>query len=157
MHASPSPDDREGLSPYQPGDVMVLNPTGHGDAILPGDTWGEAGAFSLTVLDRVGTHMDVRFAWTDTTAPRRVSIYSPLKRLRTAKLDVEWSRAAESGSGIDRYEIRVDGKLRANIPGDAPRQALLPRPKRGRHVVSVVAVDRAGNRGRAATSVFTVR
>jgi gametolysin peptidase M11 len=157
VHASPSPDDREGRSPYQPGDVMVLDPTGHGDAILPGDTWGEAGAFSLTVLDHVGTHVDVRFTWTDTTPPGRVAIYSPLKTLLTRKLDVEWGRATESGSGIEDYEVRVDGKLRATVAGDAPRQALLPRPRRGRHAVSVVAVDRAGNRSRAATSVFRVR
>ncbi len=157
VHASPSPDDRDGRSRYQPGNVIVLDPTGHGDAILPGDTWGEAGAFSLTVLDHVGTHVDVKFTWTDKTPPGRVDIYSPLKTLRTRKLDVQWGRAAERGSGIARYEIRLDRKLRASVEGDAPRQVILPRPARGRHAVSVVAVDRAGNRGRAASSSFSVR
>jgi Gametolysin peptidase M11 len=157
VHASPSPDDRNGLSPYQPGDVLIMNPAGHGDAILPGDSWGEKGAFTLTALDHVGTHVTVRFTWTDKTPPARVDIFAPVKKLQTRKLDVEWGRASESGSGIARYEVRVDGKLRATVAGDGARQALLPRPAKGRHTVSVVAVDRAGNRGRAATSTFSVR
>jgi hypothetical protein len=42
VHASPSADD-DGSSPYQPGNVLVLNPTGSGgDAIVPGESWGEA-------------------------------------------------------------------------------------------------------------------
>lgn len=158
VHASPSADDRTGLSPYQPGDVLILNPVGAGgDAIRPGATFGQRGAFSLTVLDHVGMHVDVRFRWTDTTPPAKPEIFAPVVTLRTRKLDIEWGRPAETGSGLAAYDVLLDGKRRARLAADAPRQLVLPRPKHGKHVVSVVAVDRAGNRSRPGASAFSVR
>ncbi len=158
VHASPSPDDRNGMSPYLPGNVLILNPVGAGgDAIRPGETFSQPGAFSLTVLDRVGTHVDVRFRWTDEKPPGRPAVFSPLGLVRTPRLDIEWGRGAETGSGLASYAVLLDGKLRKILPADAPRQLLLPKPKRGRHVVAVVAVDRAGNRSRPGLSTITVR
>ena len=157
VHASPSPDDRNGLSRYQPGDVLILNPTSSsGDAIRPGETFSEPGAFSLTVFDHVGTHIDVRFRWTDTKAPGKPAIFSPLGTVRS-KLDIEWGRAVETGSGLASYVVLLDGKVRKSLAADAPRQLVLPKPHRGKHVVAVVAVDRAGNRGRPGVSRITVR
>jgi hypothetical protein len=158
VHVSPSPDDRNGDSRFQPGNVFISNPVVAGvDAILPGQTFRVGKVFDLTVLEHSGTHVDVRFTWTDTTKPGRPSIYSPGALLRTRKLDVQWGRAAETGSGLNTYRISVDGKVRATVAADAPRQVVLPRPKRGLHVVSIVAVDRAGNRSRASTLKFRVR
>jgi hypothetical protein len=159
VHASPSPDDRDGVSRFQPGNVLILNPAGSGaDAVVPGQTFRVKNVFDLTVLDHAGTHVDLRFTWTDTAKPGRPSVYSPgAVLLRGRKLDIEWGRATETGSGLDRYAISVDGKVRATVVADAPRQIVLARPKKGRHVVSIVAVDRAGNRSRAGTVKFKVR
>src|SRR5439155_25826882 len=156
VHAGPSPDDRNGDSPYQPGDVLISNPARTGaDALRPGETFSQQAAFSLTVLDHVRTHVDLRFRWTDTKPPGKPAIYSPLGIVRS-KLDIEWGRAAETGSGLARYFVLLDGKRRASLPADASRQLLLPKPTRGRHVVAIVAVDRAGNRSRPGVSTFTV-
>jgi hypothetical protein len=158
VHASPSPDDRNGDSPYQPGNVLILNPAGKGaDAIRSGESFSERGAFTLTMLDHVGTHVDLRFTWTDKTAPGRPTVYSPVGVVRSRKLDVQWGRATETGSGLARYDVLLDGKVRASVPADAQRQLLLAKPKRGKHVVAVIAVDRAGNRSRAGTSKISVR
>ena len=158
VHASPSADDTRGDSPYQPGNVLVQNPTGTGaDAILPGQTWGEQGAFRLTVLAREGTAVRFRFEWTDRTPPGRTPVYSPIGVVRS-RLDVQWGRARENGSGIARYEIRLDGKLRAAVDATTgQRRAMLAKPARGKHVLTVAAVDRAGNRGRAGSTRFSVR
>ena len=158
VHASPSADDREGSSRFQPGTVFILNPVRAGaNAVLPGQTYSVAGVFALTVVEHAGTHVDVRFAWTDKTKPARPAIYAPTSVLRTRKLDIQWGRAAETGSGLDTYRVSVDGKVRSTVAGDAARQVVLQRPKRGLHVVSIVAVDRAGNRSRAGTLTFRVR
>ena len=99
-----------------------------------------------------------------TSAPRRTSSkpstgptkQKPLGTVRS-KLDIEWGRAAETGSGLASYVVLLDGKLRKSLAADAPRQLVLPKPHRGKHVVAVVAVDRAGNRGRPGVSRITVR
>jgi hypothetical protein len=155
VHASPSADD-VGSSPYQPGNVLVLDPTGTGnDAILPGESWGEAGVFSVSVLAHEGTSMRVRFAWTDTKPPTRPPLYSPPDVVRRA-VAVQWGRSRDDGSGVVRYQVGLDGRaVGTTAPDD--RGITLPKPKRGRHVVSVVAVDRAGNRSPAGSKRFTVR
>ena len=155
VHASPSADD-DGSSPYQPGNVLVLNPAGTGDdAIVPGESWGEAGAFRVSVLAHEGTSMRVRFGWTDTKRPTRPPLYSPPDVVRRA-VAVQWGRSRDDGSGLSKYLIRLDGRaVGTTAPDD--RGLTLPKPKRGRHVVSVVAVDRAGNLSPAGSKRFSVR
>jgi Gametolysin peptidase M11 len=155
VHVSPSADD-DGSSPYQPGDVLVLNPTGNGgDVIMPGESWGEAGAFRITVLAHEGTAMRVRFAWTDTKRPTRPPLYSPPNIVRRS-VAVQWGRSREDGSGLSAYQIRLDGRVVGTTAPDN-RGLTLAKPKRGRHLVSVVAVDRAGNRSAAGSKRFNVR
>jgi gametolysin peptidase M11 len=155
VHASPSADD-EGSSPYQPGNVLVLNPTGSGgDAVVPGESWGEAGAFSVTVVAHEGTAMRVRFAWTDAKRPTRPPLYSPSAVVRGA-VQVQWGRSRDDGSGLARYEVRLDGRTAGTTAPDN-RGVTLAKPKHGRHVVSVVAIDRAGNRSAAGSKRFVAR
>jgi hypothetical protein len=157
VHASPGRAD-DGSSRYQPGNVLVENPTGSGaDVVLPGETWGEAGAFRVTVLAHDGTTMKLRFAWTDRTPPTRTEVYSPVGTVRS-RLDVQWGRVEDDGSGVSRFDVRLDGKLRARIDAaSGQRRASIPKPSRGRHVVTVAAVDRAGNRGKPGATRFVVR
>lgn len=157
VHASPSVDDR-GESIYQPRNVLLLNPTGDGaDAILPGRSWGETGAFRVTVLVHEGTTVRVHFEWTDTTAPGRTPVYSPAGVVGRGKLDVEWGRPREDGSGVARFEVRLDRRLVGTVDG-AKRKLLVARPKkRGKHTITVVAIDRAGNRGAVGSTRFTLR
>lgn len=158
VHASPGPND-DGSSRYQGGNVLVRNPTGNGsDAILAGESWGEAGAFRVTVLAHEAPTVRFRFEWTDRTAPSRVPVYSPVGVVRTGPLDVQWGRSRESGSGVARFEVRLDGRLRATVgAASGQRVATLAKPRRGRHTITVVAVDRAGNRSKPGAVRFTVR
>ncbi len=157
VHVTPGPAD-DGSSRYQGGNVLVQGPTGNGsDAILAGESWGEPGVFRVTVLAHEGTTVRFRFEWIDRTPPGRTEVYSPTGTVR-GRLDIQWGRASESGSGLARYEVRLDGKLRASVAAaSGQRRTALPKPKRGRHVLTVAAVDRAGNRGKAGSTRFKVR
>ena len=155
VHASPSPDD-DGSSPYQPGNVLVLNPTGKGgDAIDPGESWGEAGAFRVTVLAHEGTAMRLRFQWTDRKRPTRPPLYSPAAVV-TRAVDIQWGRSRDDGSGLRVYRVTLDGRAVGTTRPD-DRGLTIAKPKRGRHVVAVVAIDRAGNRSLAGSKRFVVR
>jgi hypothetical protein len=155
VHASPSAED-DGSSVYQPGNVLVLDPTGSGaNAILPGASWGETGAFRITVLAHEGTSMRVRFEWTDTVRPTKPPVYNPVGVVRS-RLHADWGRARDDGSGVAAYEVRLDEKLLATTDAGA-RTLPLKKPSRGRHRVTVVAIDRAGNRSAAGATTFKVR
>jgi hypothetical protein len=63
----------------------------------------------------------------------------------------------DRGSGVERYQVSLDGRAVASVPNDfrTPMQAAA-RTSRGRHVVTVVALDRAGNRSPAARRTVRV-
>jgi len=135
--------------------LLYRNPTGSGsDAVRPGETFSERGAFSLTVLSHVGTSVTARFAWTDQTRPKapRITI-----RIRGRAASVAWAKAAEAGSGVAQYDIRLDGRARPPVSAAGPRAVRFPSLGRGRHRVSITAIDRAGNRGTPATRAFRIR
>jgi hypothetical protein len=69
---------------------------------------------------------------------------------------VQWGRSRDEGSGLARYEIRLDGRTAGTTAPDN-RGLTLAKPKRGRHVVTVFAIDRAGNRSPAGSKRFVVR
>jgi len=160
VHAGPPSSDPTAPSDWNTDNTLVPNPAGTGlPVILPGQTFSERGAFQLTVIDHVGTHVDVKFAWTDTTRPTAPALDSPAKSSHALTLDVEWEPATDTGSGIDHYVVTLDGKQRATVRADftLPLRATVGKLAPGRHTLSVFAVDRAGNRGRATTRVLSVR
>jgi hypothetical protein len=122
-------------------------------------TFPVRGAFQVTLSGADGEQATLRFRWTDRTPPSRPRL-SVVARGRTVFLRFP---ASDSGSGVDRYELRVDGRPRATVSTVAlVAQELIPhearrvfRLTRGAHRIRVVAVDRAGNAGSGA--VRTVR
>lgn len=156
-----------GANPWAPVDaipeygaynLLLPNPTGRGSpALQPGERFVEAGSFELTVADADSARARVRFTWTDHTAPVLRALSSP--RVAGRFLEVGWSEAAESGSGVERYEVSLDGgpPLRLQTDLSAPTNAFVPKPPRGKHVVALVAFDRAGNRSRARSRAFVIR
>jgi hypothetical protein len=72
---------------------------------------------------------------------------------------VTWQDSLERGSGIAEYRISIDGAPAVSITQsiypelNAARVADLPR---GAHTITVVAIDRAGNRSRPAVRRFVV-
>jgi hypothetical protein len=143
-------------SDYPEQNILLPDPAGRGlDALLPGDTFRVPGAFELTVAAHVGTHVDVTFRWTDSTRPRRPANGVVSRGGRT--LRVLWDASNDRGSGVERYQVSLDGSAVASVPDDfrTPLQATV-RTTRGRHAVTVVAVDRAGNRSPAARRTVRV-
>jgi hypothetical protein len=137
--------------------LLYADPLGRGrDALIPGDRFGERGAFEVRVLAHVGTTVRLAFRWTDLVPPAAPKLTAPRKVAR-GRVVAHWRRARETGSGVNYYEVRVDRRAPVRIELDAPRKHVLGRLSRGRHTVAVRAVDRAGNRGAVARRLFRVR
>jgi hypothetical protein len=66
---------------------------------------------------------------------------------------LSWSRSADAGSGVATYRVMLDGKL---LTTTTQGSADLPALRDGGHRVTVVAVDRAGNRSRPGVANLTV-
>ena len=58
---------------------------------------------------------------------------------------LSWGRSSDAGSGVAGYRVSIDGKLHATTAATGTSLPALPP---GGHRVTVVAVDRAGNRSR---------
>jgi hypothetical protein len=162
VHAGPNPRAPLAKSVFPHADLLLPDPVGRGrPAILPGESWGEAGAFTVTVADKVAGGVELAFTWADAKPPRAPTIVDPPRAVRARgrrTLEIGWSEPAETGSGIARYEVRVAGGALRSYPGDSLGgydRVRMPRP--GTHTLSVVAVDRAGNRSPASVRRFTVR
>jgi hypothetical protein len=66
---------------------------------------------------------------------------------------LSWGRSSDAGSGVAGYRVSVDGKLLATT---AATGTALPALRSGGHRVTVVAVDRAGNRSRPGVANLNV-
>ena len=70
----------------------------------------------------------------------------------SAQPTLSWLAAADSGSGIDHYEISVDGNA---LPATAATTIQVPTAlPDGTHTWSLVAVDQAGNRSSQVSATF---
>jgi hypothetical protein len=97
----------------------------------PADRYVARGVFSVTT--------QFRFAWLDRKRPSMP---------RARALDhawLSWGRSSDAGSGVALYRVSLDGRLLATTTTTG---TALPTLAHGGHRVTVVAVDRAGNRSR---------
>jgi len=140
---------------------LLYDPVGRGrPAVQAGETLSVRGAFAVRVASTGPDAAELEFRWTDRTRPGRPVIRAA--RPRRGRLAVQWRRGAERGSGIVAHEIFVDGRRAARVPTVrtianllvATEDRVTVRVARGRHVLRVVAVDRAGNRSRPAVRCF---
>jgi hypothetical protein len=166
VHVGSNPRDPPARSRFRPSffdrsepveNLLYANPLGRGrDALVAGDTFGEPGAFELRVLAHPATSIRFAFRWTDRKPPAPPRVTAPAKRAR-GRLVARWQRAPETGSGVDRYEVRVDRRAPIVVELGARRALALGSLSRGRHVLRIRAVDRAGNRGAPAVRTFRVQ
>lgn len=153
IHAGPPSSDPTAQRSFSTANTTLPNPGGHGNPILlPGDTFSEHGAFSLTVGAHTGTQVAVRFAWTDDTPPSKPSVSKPGRVKKNRPFLVRWEPSTDGGSGLDHYVVSLDGRAVETVTADfkLPTQAAVRTATRGAHTLSVVAFDRAGNKSRAA-------
>jgi hypothetical protein len=159
VHGSPNGLGSAGAR-FAGRNLLLLDPAGSGrPSLAAGETLSVAGAFAVSVTAADAETARLRFRWTDTTGPAapRVSVRG---RLAT------WSAARDAGSGVARYELRLDGRRLATVPAvqevagtlaTTYRERQLPRLAPGLHRLAVAAVDRAGNRGPAGVRTFRIR
>jgi hypothetical protein len=160
IHGGPPSADPTAASEFSFPNSLLPNPGGRGiPALLVGDTLTDPGAFRATVTAHIGTTVTVHFEWTDTIPPSKPSISVPKKGKRNRTISVGWGPSNDSGSGVGHYDVTFDGRLVKHVLADfkLPTQAGVRTSRAGRHVVRVVAVDRAGNRSKAASATIVVR
>ena len=144
VRVSPSPDlDRTSVNALV--NVLVDDPVGRKrPELLRGDRFRRSGAFSLTVLKPRGSRARVRFKWTDSVAPRRPRFRADVV---AGQLRVTLENDRDTGSGLARYRVVVDARRPQQLAGDATEEpVVVGKPLPGTHTVTVVAIDRAGNR-----------
>ena len=90
---------------------------------------------------------DFRFTWLDKKRPTMPQV----RALDHAYLS--WGRSRDGGSGVANYRVTVDGKL---IGVTTQIGIALPVLRDGGHRVTVVALDRAGNRSRPGVASLNV-
>ncbi|MFN8122122.1 MAG: S8 family serine peptidase [Thermoleophilia bacterium] len=113
--------------------------------------------WSVEAVDAEGnaTRSEARTLRIDTLAPSRFSLLQPAPGLTAAagRVTVRWSAASDGGSGLARYEVLVDRRVVASVPGDATSAPVTVAA--GRHAVAVRAVDGAGNQTSTASRALT--
>lgn len=107
--------------------------------------------------DGNATRSEERTVVVDVTAPSRFAVLQPGAGMTVAagRATVRWSAAADAGSGLARYEVLVDRRVVASVPGDATSAPVTLAA--GRRSVAVRAVDGAGNRTATASRTVSVR
>jgi hypothetical protein len=154
------PDAAPVFKPLPEVTLLLPNAAGPGRAALqPGQTFTAKGIFSVTVDTQLDGLAALTFRWADHIAPAAPQIVTPSARpARRSTLEVTWHDATETGSGVVAYQVSLDGRPAITVQ---PRPTQTPfatfrMPGRGSHRVSVRAVDRAGNRGKATVRRFVV-
>ena len=138
--------------------LLVPNPAGGARfAYQAGETFVRRGIFAVGIESHASDRARLRFRWLDKVAPLRPRLRA--RAIRKGRVRVTWDSARERGSGVRSYEVRLDGRAVQIVDageGLFSWQVTIRAP-RGVHRVAVVATDRAGNRGRAASARVRVR
>jgi hypothetical protein len=147
--------------------LLIRDPVGRGrSSIAERETFRVAGAFEVTLTAMGADRAEAAFRWLDRTRPAAPRIVAPSRTTRRSNIIVRWRPPRDRGSGIGAYELRVDGRLRRTVQTVRAFERLLVavepevslgRLRPGLHRVSIVTVDRAGNRSASTTRRFIVR
>jgi hypothetical protein len=141
------------VPPFAEAPTLIVDPVRPGrDWVAVGETYRVDQIFKVRLVSASVRQAQLRFAWSDRTAPTAPFLFDHGPGTHTGT-QVEWTASVDHGSGVAYYMVSVDGKAVARAQGTT---ATVPMLARGTHLVSVVAVDHAGNRSRAGTLSVTV-
>jgi hypothetical protein len=148
--AGPAPEGEP--SPYPRPNLLLASPSGRGRfAYAAGEAFLQPGVFRVVVERHAPESAALRLEWLDRIAPTRPRLSA---RAGRGRVRLTWESAVERGSGVDTYTVLVDGRarrtLRQQFPFSGWRTTIALAP--GRHRIVVYAIDRAGNRGQAASA-----
>jgi hypothetical protein len=126
----------------------------------PGSTLTVPSVFALTALARTAGTMTIRFRWLDHTPPSTPVITTPGSTVTLGEpVQVAWRASRDTGTGVKEYLLAVDGAPLTTVPA-SPVQHTLGLPltglAAGRHRITIVAIDYAGNRSSPATRSFNL-
>jgi hypothetical protein len=147
-------------SRYPGRNLLLYDPVRRGrPAVQVGETFSVRGAFAVRVVSAGAESAELSFRWTDRTPPAKPRILAA--RGGRGRVSVRWARGAERGSGIVAHEVFVGARRAARIPAFRTVANLLigtedrvtVRAGSGSRRISVVAVDRAGNRSKPARKI----
>ena len=116
--------------------------------------------WSVTAFDKAGNSRssETRTFTVDVAPPTPFALTAPADEAITeARPQFAWEAASDlGGAGLNRYELTVDEKVRAEVPAGTesftPSSDLAP----GLHVWSVIAVDNVGNQRSSGPRSFIV-
>jgi hypothetical protein len=133
------------------------------DYTPPGSTVSVPNLFALRAVSRTDGVMTVRFRWLDKTKPTAPVIGVVSGANTTASpLTIQFKASTDRGSGVDDYMLSIDNRPAQPIvapplpptvgphPAQLPAADPLPLLNPGEHSLTLIAVDRAGNRSAAA-------
>ncbi len=94
----------------------------------------------------------------DSTPPAPFAVTSPTGQVTTGLPPITWDAATDATSGIDHYDVRIDGSRVTTVePCATPCSVELGAPLAdGAHTVEVIAVDLAGSSRSSGIVGFTV-
>lgn len=146
--------------------LLLRDPIGNGrSSVGDRETFRLPGVFEVRVDAMEADRAEAAFRWLDRTRPAAPRIVAPAASTRGPNVVVRWRPPRDRGSGIAAYELRVDGRLRRTLPAvrvlgrllvAAEPEVTLGRHRPGPHRVTIVAVDRAGNRSDPTSRRFFV-
>ena len=160
-------DSGSGLEKYQ----LVVDGSTNRDNIAPGTTSIATTTLSaadhpwyVNAVDSAGNTRQSTETWTiriDNVPPAPFTLAGPANNiwLNDATPAFSWNEATDSGIGLDKYSLSVDGNPAVDDIPPASTNVTLPGAKalsEGTHNWTVTAVDGLGNE-RTAQSAFTVR
>ena len=91
----------------------------------------------------------------DTTPPTDVSPGTAVTPTSNNKPTFTWPASVDAGSGIDRYEVKMDSGTWSNV-GNITSYTPASSLSDGSHTINLRAVDKAGNVGNAQSANFVV-
>ena len=108
--------------------------------------------FRVVVERHSAEEAALRFEWLDRVAPTRPRLV--VRAPGRGRVHLTWDSSVERGSGVDTYSVLLDGRVVRTLTQQLPFSGWSAslHLSRGVHRIAVLATDRAGNRGRAATA-----
>jgi len=128
-----TPHDATGVEDWTPGTPLADG--SHHWAVRAVDGAGNA----VTTPTRAIT--------VDSTPPSVFAVTAPTGTVTTGRPRIQWQATTDATSGVDHYDIAIDGEVLGTRPGDCgPTCMFIPGPliTDGDHTFEVVAVDRVG-------------
>jgi hypothetical protein len=124
-------------------------------------TFAVRDAFEVELTAADAERAMLRLRWTDRRKPARPRIET---RVSGRTVELRFS-ASDVGSGVERFELRVDGRLRGSVSTTrvlrrevlSRETVLTMRLTRGTHRLAAAAIDRAGNRGSGSVQTVLIR